>query len=263
MKRLVIAARALIPFVASAATPTPTSPSRASAEVRQHGTTSATCWASRPSELVAVAGESKAAIGGLHDRRGAADRRRRVLHVRSMRSAEPLPHRETPYTRDVARTWSARRPRDEFRVDYDLPMENVVDYKLGGAEGHLPLRSRSHVDDGGQPGLPALRGRSASSTSCSAGITCCFLASSLLLARRRLQERRSSSASAFTVAHSVTLALADPRGGRGPERDRRAADRRVDRLRRGRERARRRVATPGCSWSSSSASCTASASPAL
>ena len=93
-----------------------------------------------------------------------------------------------------------------FRVDYDLPMENVVDYELGGAKGTYLFDPDNMVHDA--PTAPASRASSrwASSTSCSAGTTCVFLII-LLLGARTLRDV-AKFATVFTVAHSVTLALA-------------------------------------------------------
>ena len=70
-----------------------------------------------------------------------------------MRSAAPLPHRETPYTR-VWLDMECPKAQGQFRVDYDLPMENVVDYELGGAKGTYLFDPDHRSMTADSPGFP-------------------------------------------------------------------------------------------------------------
>ena len=243
MRRLVALLALLIPFAASAAADSATSPSPATPRSASTARTSTTCSASRPTQLVAVAGESKAAIGGLPAGRGPADRRRRVLPLDDDAAPSPSATTATPYTR-VWLDMECPQEQGAFRVDYDLPMENVVDYELGGAKGTFLFDPDHTLDDRRQPAASRASSRRASSTSCSAGTTSLFLVI-LLLGASSLRDVLEL-ATAFTRRPQRHARARGARRGQRPERDRRAADRRVDRLRGGRCR---------CSASSRARSC--------
>ena len=176
-----------------------------------------------------------------------------------MTRAEPERHNGVAYTRIWLRDGRARPSRAQFKVDYDLPMENVVDYKLGGAEGTFLFDPDHTVMTADSPHFTRFIEKGVEHIVL--GWDHVVFLIILLLGASKLRDVLEL-ATAFTVAHSVTLALAHPRRGQHPGRDRRAADRRVDRLRGGDAGARGRDAQEAASSSSPSASCTGSASPA-
>jgi hypothetical protein len=198
MKRLVILLFLLLAAPAQAHVTKP-----GFAEVRQHGTHVNYVLGLETEELVAVAGESKAEIEAYMT--GAV---RLTVDgescMSSMRSAEPLPHRETPYTR-VWLDMECPKTQGQFRVDYDLPMENVVDYKLGGSEGTYLFDPDHTSMTADSPGFPRFVEKGVEHIVL--GWDHVLFLVILLLGARTLREV-AEFATAFTVAHSVTLALA-------------------------------------------------------
>jgi hypothetical protein len=203
MRRLVAPLALLIPFVASATTAHAHVTKPGFSEVRQHGTHVNYVLGLETEPLVAVAGESKAAMESYLT--GAV---RLTVDGEScrtkMRSAEPLPHRETPYTR-IWLDMECPQAQGEFRVDYDLPMENVVDYELGGAKGTYLFDPDHTSMTADSPGFPRFVHLGAEHILL--GWDHVLFLVILLLGASSLKSV-IKLASAFTVAHSVTLALA-------------------------------------------------------
>jgi hypothetical protein len=103
-------------------------------EVRQHGKQVNYVLGLETDELVAVSGgDSKEALAAYTT--GAV---RLTVDGESCPSeltrATPERHQGTAYTR-VWLKMTCPKAQGQFRVDYDLKMENVVDYELGGAKG--------------------------------------------------------------------------------------------------------------------------------
>ena len=104
-------------------------------------------------ELVAVAGESQAQLAAYLP--GA---------VRLTVDGESCPSRDDARASPSATTasptrasgwrWTCPAEQGQFKVDYDLPMENVVDYKLGGAEGTFLFDPDHTVMTADSPGFP-------------------------------------------------------------------------------------------------------------
>jgi hydrogenase/urease accessory protein HupE len=172
-------------------------------EVRQHGTHVNYVLGLETEPLVAVAGESKAEMEAYLT--GAV---RMTVDgescTSSMRSAEPLPHRETPYTR-VWLDMECPQAQGAFRVDYDLPMENVVDYELGGAKGTYLFDPDHRSMSADSPGFTRF---------VEEGVEHIVLGWDhvlflvILLLGASSFKQVVKLATAFTAAHSVTLALA-------------------------------------------------------
>jgi hypothetical protein len=202
MRRIVALLALLIPFAASAAAEAHVTKPGYS-EVRQHGLHVNYVLGLETEELVAVTGESKAEIEAYMT--GAVRMTVDGESCRSsMRNATPEPHQGTPYTR-VWLDMECPKEQGAFRVDYDLPMENVVDYELGGAKGTYVFDPDHRSMDADSPGFP--RFVELGLEHILLGWDHVLFLIILLLGARGLREVLEL-ATAFTVAHSVTLGLA-------------------------------------------------------
>jgi hypothetical protein len=203
MRRPVALLALLLPLVAGVTTAYAHVTKPGFSEVRQHGTHVNYVLGLETEPLVAVAGEDKAAIESYLT--GAVRLTVDGESCRSsMRSAAPLPHRETPYTR-VWLDMECPKAQGAFRVDYDLPMENVVDYELGGAKGTYLFDPDHRSMTADSPGFTRF---------VEEGVEHILLGWDHVLFLVILLLGASSFksvlklATAFTAAHSVTLALA-------------------------------------------------------
>ena len=202
MRRLVALLALLIPVAASpAAHAHVTKPGYS--EVRQHGTKVNYVLGLETDELTAVAGESKAQLAAYLP--GAV---RLTVDGEScpsrMTRAEPERHNGVAYTR-IWLLMECPQAQGQFKVDYDLPMENVVDYKLGGAEGTFLFDPDHTVMTADSPGFPRFVEKGVEHIVL--GWDHVVFLIILLLGARKLRDV-IELATAFTIAHSVTLALA-------------------------------------------------------
>lgn len=202
MRRIAVALALLIPFAASAAAEAHVTKPGYS-EVRQHGTQINYVLGLETEELIAVAGESKAELAAYVP--GAV---RLTVDGEScpsrMTRADPERHNGVPYTR-IWLLMECPQDEGEFKIQYELPMENVVDYELGGSEGTFVFDPDNTVMTADSPGFPRFVEK---------GIHHIVLGWDhvvflviLLLGARTFREV-AELATAFTLAHSVTLALA-------------------------------------------------------
>lgn len=172
-------------------------------EVRQHGTKVNYVLGLESDALTAVAGESKAELAAYLP--GAV---RLTVDGEScpsrMTRAEPERHNGVAYTR-VWLQMTCPAEQGQFKVDYDLPMENVVDYRLGGAEGTFLFDPDHTVMTADSPGFPRFVEQGVEHIVLGWDHVVFLLI--LLLGARGLRDV-AELATAFTVAHSVTLALA-------------------------------------------------------
>jgi hypothetical protein len=202
MRRIVALLALLIPLAASAAAEAHVTKPGYS-EVRQHGQHVNYVLGLETEELVAVAGESKAEMEAYLT--GAVRLTVDGESCRSsMRGATPEPHQGVPYTR-VWLDMECPKEQGAFRVDYDLPMENVVDYELGGAKGTYLFDPDHRSMDADSPGFPRFveMGLEHILLGWDHVLFLCIL----LLGAKTLRSVLEL-ATAFTVAHSVTLGLA-------------------------------------------------------
>jgi hypothetical protein len=172
-------------------------------EVRQHGETVNYVLGLETEELVAVAGESQAQLAAYLP--GAV---RLTVDGEScpgrMTRAEPERHNGVAYTR-IWLQMTCPSETGRFKVDYDLPMENVVDYKLGGAEGTFLFDPDHTVMTAASPHFTRFIEKGVEHIVLGWDHVVFLLI--LLLGARSLRDVLEL-ATAFTLAHSITLALA-------------------------------------------------------
>jgi hypothetical protein len=172
-------------------------------EVRQHGSQVNYVLGLETDELVAVAGESQAQLAAYMP--GAV---RLTVDGEScpsqMTRAEPERHNGVAYTR-IWLQMTCPAEQGQFKVDYDLPMENVVDYKLGGAEGTFLFDPDHTVMTADSPHFTRFIEKGVEHIVL--GWDHVVFLIILLLGARSLRDVLEL-ATAFTLAHSITLALA-------------------------------------------------------
>ena len=172
-------------------------------EVRQHGNKVNYVLGLETDALVAVAGESQAQLAAYMP--GAV---RLTVDGEScpsqMTRAEPERHNGVAYTR-IWLQMTCPAEQGQFKVDYDLPMENVVDYKLGGAEGTFLFDPDHTVMTADCPHFTRFVEKGVEHIVL--GWDHVVFLIILLLGASKLRDV-IELATAFTVAHSVTLALA-------------------------------------------------------
>ena len=137
----------------------------------------------------------------------------------------------------------------KFAVINETLLVSAVDYELGGADRHLPLRRRPHADGSGEPGVLALAARRLRGARAGLGARAVPRRPA---ARRAHRARVRRVRGGVTAAYLLALLLAALRHRQRARADARGADRRLDRR-----------ASPRCRCSASPAARSCRSCPAL